>query len=115
MKTMPPDGLEALRQTIRGKWYDLFFGRATSKECALCVLYRNTTMIRINCTGCPVFLYTDKINCVSTPYWDYREHLEAIHGVDNEYIEKIYDCCHEFIREELLFLFKVLKESKNGK
>src|SRR4030067_3700301 len=126
------DTIEIIRNTIKEKWYDLFFGKNTNKGCSLCSYFHDN---RYNdCVDCPIFLYTSRYNCYNTPYWNYRKHLKEIHGEKDEYtsasgiikhvditdsfsLPTIYlntnnrnrNCCHKFIREELLFLFKILK------
>ena len=108
--TMPTSGIEALRQSIKEKWYDLFFKGFTNKRCSLCNLFHDS---RYNdCVGCPILLHTRLNNCSGTPYWDYRNHLYRIHQKGDEYGEVSHDCCHEFIRKEILFLFKVLREER---
>jgi len=120
------DKIEIIRKTIKGKWYDLFFEKNTNKSCSLCDYFNDS---RDNdCVDCPIFLYTTRHNCHDTPYWGYRKHLKEIHSEENEYTSAsgifksidipsmIYlntdrnrNCCHIFIREELLFLFKILR------
>lgn len=125
----------SIRETIMGKWYELFFYGFSHKSCFLCETYEDDCVgCEDDCAGCPIFLYTGLRNCHNTPYWDYRKHILDIHGLEAEYIlhshialpqnfpfdcfspsmirlniDNRRPCCHEYIREELLFLFKVLK------
>lgn len=65
--------LQALKKTIRARWYLIAFKdkcQSSVPGCALCSVHPD-------CIGCPVAIRVNDTGCYSTPYWDFIDAEDA--------------------------------------
>ena len=120
--------VKALRKSII-KWNKIVNGTGGDDgidNCALCKEYYSGQTIRNRCEGCPVLKATGKVECIKTPYQDWTDHLQIVHGIAVLPAKRVPYCrtCMKIAREELAFLKSLRtiyiaaaikrRENKNG-
>jgi hypothetical protein len=115
MKNYLTKTIEALKGSIK-KWDKIVSGKGSDngvKNCPLCKLHQKSETLD-NCELCPVFIATDRILCMDTPYETWSYHFEIAHR-EIEPPHKIHkNCpdCKKLAQTELDFLKSLLPKGK---